>query len=757
MGVASSTTGFLESGGGYRDVRVVSSTTSLRESGGGYGEVGRDTSSKTGHRESGGGALKGGHAHPSIRYIVSGGGYDEAEVMDDDIKLQQVKAYIREFITAFEVEGEWLDEDRLDAIVADAHKLGNEMCGMAQAIEWADNFKFPPEVRARDAEEFERCGYNFVLMAGIRQEARRHNSLSEERVRELIPEGDPDFGRMLELAGGVRIDTDTDFVHAKEPLKIRNKYRKVATAVHKLIYSSYLEGHVIILPTEQVSLHIEDRHFSAIHWTVNKDKDPGRMLTDTGSAETGSPLNSEEAKRLAEERWGPITHPTLKDLMGMVTEAAEKYGWEDIVIWKMDIKGAFTLLNFHPESTPLMCFELLEGLTMVCLAGTFGWTGMPFAFHPVTRVVRRNLRLVIRGFLEMYVDDLMGVCHKDDRHHDMGKAKEFIEGLMGTGSVAEHKSLWGRQLDMIGWDVNLDIRKVSIAAHNFRKLLYGLFSVDLDATLPIPLIEKFASWASRYTAICRFMAPFTGDLYGEIAGMRNRHASKILSPAAKECLLMWRMFACILRLDPTNYARDITSFNRSTSQYLLEYDASLSGIGIIIYALDTRAQWVEHIVSRADFPFDLGQDSSFQNTVEFTAIVMGFALLANSGVVGAQIDLLGDNTTSLAWANKEQFKEGRSRRAAMVFMGLSMAFDCSIGSAQHWAGELHTRCDSMSRGMEPADLGFDSGVVVPIRGNRALEGLLTFCNPTVRMEGHSDIMKHYANITHHVTNIRFKQ
>ena len=253
------------------------------------------------------------------------------------------------------------------------------------------------------------------------------------------------------------------------------------------------------------------------------------------------------------------------------------------------------------------------------------------------------------------------------------------------------------------------------------------------------------------------MAPFTGDLYGEIAGMRNRHASKILSPAAKECLLLWRMFACILRLDPTNYAREITSFNRCTSQYLLEYDASLSGIGIIIYALDTRAQWVEHIVSRADFPFDLGQDSSYQNTAEFTAIVMGVALLANTGVVGAQIDLLGDNTTSLAWANKEQFKEGRSRRAAMVFMGLSMAFDSSIVSAQHWAGELNERCDKMSRGVDPADLGFDSRVVAPIRGNWALEGLLAMCNPTMRLEGHAALMKHYANITHHVTHIKFRR
>ena len=55
--------------------------------------------------------------------------------------------------------------------------------------------------------------------------------------------------------------------------------------------------------------------------------------------------------------YGVIEHPTLEELVRMVLDYAaemqEKMGkefkWEDIVLWKGDLKGAFTLLFFSPE------------------------------------------------------------------------------------------------------------------------------------------------------------------------------------------------------------------------------------------------------------------------------------------------------------------------------------------------------------------------------------------------------------------------
>ena len=79
-------------------------------------------------------------------------------------------------------------------------------------------------------------------------------------------------------------------------------------------------------------------------------------------------------------------------------------------------------------------------------------------------------------------------------------------------------------------------------------------------------------------------------------------------------------------------------------------------------------QWELWAVTAIRLPFQLGQDSSFQNTAEFMVVVMDIVTLARRGVVGAPIALLGDNTSSLAWASKERFKEGRSQHAATSLM-----------------------------------------------------------------------------------------
>jgi hypothetical protein len=42
----------------------------------------------------------------------------------------------------------------------------------------------------------------------------------------------------------------------------------------------------------------------------------------------------------------------------------------------------------------------------------------------------------------------------------------IIRGLPGRRTVADHKTVHGRRLDMIGWVVDLDAYIVSIAQHN---------------------------------------------------------------------------------------------------------------------------------------------------------------------------------------------------------------------------------------------------------------------------------------------------
>ena len=71
----------------------------------------------------------------------------------------------------------------------------------------------------------------------------------------------------------------------------------------------------------------------------------------------------------------------------MVLTSADIYGWNNIILWKKDLKGAFNLLNNNPESCKLFSFPLINDVVVIHLAGLFGWIGMPHAFQVLTRTL----------------------------------------------------------------------------------------------------------------------------------------------------------------------------------------------------------------------------------------------------------------------------------------------------------------------------------------------------------------------------------
>ena len=70
----------------------------------------------------------------------------------------------------------------------------------------------------------------------------------------------------------------------------------------------------------------------------------------------GMPINTDATAAEATKYYGQIRHPTIDDIAVMVYDlwiAAKKLDpslrWEDMRIWKLDLKGAYTLLSFRPE------------------------------------------------------------------------------------------------------------------------------------------------------------------------------------------------------------------------------------------------------------------------------------------------------------------------------------------------------------------------------------------------------------------------
>ena len=184
-------------------------------------------------------------------------------------------------------------------------------------------------------------------------------------------------------------------------------------------------------------------HLSQTHWALKKGKEEGRPIGDASAREDdGLALNSEEVAEQVNGLWGEIKHPTVSALADMVLRVAGTHGWDDIILWKMDLKGAFTLMFVDPDSCQRLAFQLTNDLTMIYHVGMFGWTGMPAAFQVVTRALTRALAKHLRpgGEATMYVDDLMGCRRLADLEHDLDQARELCNGLLGPGAVAEKKT-----------------------------------------------------------------------------------------------------------------------------------------------------------------------------------------------------------------------------------------------------------------------------------------------------------------------------
>jgi hypothetical protein len=83
---------------------------------------------------------------------------------------------------------------------------------------------------------------------------------------------------------------------------------------------------------------------------------------------------------------------------------------QDLRLWKMDLKGAYTLLSFRPSDAGLFAMILTDDLVYFQLARIFGWGSKPAAFQAVTRAITWELRHSLRSRTVMYVGDIIGVC-----------------------------------------------------------------------------------------------------------------------------------------------------------------------------------------------------------------------------------------------------------------------------------------------------------------------------------------------------------
>jgi hypothetical protein len=122
-----------------------------------------------------------------------------------------------------------------------------------------------------------------------------------------------------------------------------------------------------------------------------------RPILDCGA---GNPSVHSEFTKSCDQFWGEIHHPTISDFVIMIMEFWEVVSsldsslswWDDLILWKIDLKGAYTLLSFEDAAIPYVAAELDSDAIIFFLCGVFGWAGILLLSKWC--LVRSRLRLI---------------------------------------------------------------------------------------------------------------------------------------------------------------------------------------------------------------------------------------------------------------------------------------------------------------------------------------------------------------------------
>ena len=574
---------------------------------------------------------------------------------------------------------------------------------------------------------------------------------------------------MFELVGGMKVHRPEGFTPngtlPRTPL--RSTYESVAPAVNKMLGALREQKLAFLIPLDIAQLYVPELHLCKAYWCPKKSKASGRPLGNLSYVD-GTPLNTDETAEAATKHYGKILHPTIDDIAVMIHLFWEKAKqrdphllWTNLRLWKMDLKGAYTLLSYRPEDVGLFGMLLTGDLVYLQIAGIFGWAGTPAAFQVVTRAISWEMKHTLRSSTLMYVDDIIGVCFADEVDTDLATTREICTSLLGSGAVADDKTEKGVRLDIIGYTVDLGSKRVSIAKKNHLTALNGFIGTDVHKRLNLRTAQRLASWGTRYGKICRVMRPFCGALNGLTWGRKDPLALFSLTAQATVAIQCWRAMLCLVRYREAEFTRTIESFLPTTPILIAKFDASLSGAGLIWYAIEDGAE-VARGFSAVDLTFlDFGIDSSFQNLSEFVGAilaVMGQIVLGRST---QSLALRGDSVTALTWSITERVRGSIVSNASIVWTLLCVAADINVQQIGHRAGVDIKKCDQLSRRGDHSDMtiedearimGMRGTDLVDVNGDESMMEVLRLCDPRRKLETEDEFVRFWSDVRKAITN-----
>ena len=643
--------------------------------------------------------------------------------------------------------GHNVEVEEVTRIMRTVVTAADETYSMLSAEEDGAGFEFDTETLTRDEALLEECGGDFPTLVKHLQSLRAQMTTeSIDRVTAgLLPADDEDVIRLKELVAGIRVDLDDDFVHMSEARPLRELYEHhVHGTVNRRIEAAHRACRVVILPLD-IGNALKGRVLSDLGCAKKKGVPGGRTTFDGSNGPENNNLNTLKSKVLARLRYGPVSLPTIEELMCMILEfmdeqrelLGELFNEEELMLISLDLRAAFELLRIHPDDTVRMGARITGNMIVFFLYGNFGTTVVPFAFHVVPRVLERVINMKTHGKSKWYTDDCCGVTLEPHTESDMAIIRSTATELLAEGAVAEDKDQRGRQVEWIGWLVCLDSMTVTLSVRNLHTSLYAFLAVDVNGSVTIKELQRLQSLAYRGSIMMRAARPYLAPLYAETTGIIHQNITKPeLKLATRRAIWFWRIAFMALVVDRVPHSRSIESFrpNRCATHEVC-FDAELRGLGFQIRAVGPDDVTIPDVLKcgkyRLDANFDLGGESRYQNTVEFIAAIIGTVVIAQMGVRNASIRLKGDSKVCLAWGTSERFKGCLSQNAAIVFIMTSMAFGSDVVGSLHFGAKDNTVCDGLSRDkISPRDICEREDQILDLQNDPVIQRFVRLCDPT---------------------------
>jgi hypothetical protein len=101
---------------------------------------------------------------------------------------------------------------------------------------------------------------------------------------------------------------------------------------------------------------------------------------------------------------------------------------------------------------------------------------------------------------------------------------------------------------------------------------------------------------------------------------------------------------------------------------------------------------------------DFGTDSSFQNTAEFIAGVIGMICLILMDKCGHSVGIRGDSVSALSWLDKQHYKGSLTGNSSIVYTLLQVQSKIAVASSEPISFEANWKIDKLSRGTSVSEM-----------------------------------------------------